>query len=132
MNISRLLIGTYAYITAPFGGVIHGSNPCAVAILGFPRKPALVIRNLDFARKAIGGIPSEKRVDLETACAAFVERQRRENRNRRTIYSDAQALRYFCQFAGWKLPLIELTEARINEYFDTMNPRWTGELSTAG
>jgi hypothetical protein len=26
----------------PFGGVIHGSNPCAVAILGFPRKTALV------------------------------------------------------------------------------------------
>jgi len=88
----------------------------------FGNDAAEIIRNLDFARKAIGGIPSEKRVDLETACAAFIERQRRENRNRRTIYSDAQALRYFCQFAGWKLPLIELSEARINEYFDTMNP----------
>jgi hypothetical protein len=88
----------------------------------FGNDAAEVIRNLDFARKAMGGIPPEKRVDLETACAAFIERQKRENRNRRTIYSDAQALRYFCQFAGWKLPLIELTEARINGYFDTMTP----------
>ena len=83
---------------------------------------AEVIRSLDFARKTIGGIPAEKRVDLQTACEAFIERQKRENRNRRTIYSDGQALKYFCQFAGWKLPLIELTEARINEYFDSMNP----------
>jgi hypothetical protein len=88
----------------------------------FGNDPAEVIRNLDFARKTIGGIPPEKRVDLETACAEFIERQRRENRNRRTIYSDRQALKYFCEFAGLTLPLIELTEARINEYFDTMKP----------
>ena len=81
-----------------------------------------MIRNLDFARKTIGGIPAEKRIDLETACTAFVERQRKENRNRRTIYSDRQALKYLCQFAGRELPLIELTEARLNEYFDTMQP----------
>src|ERR1700676_4323876 len=56
-----------------------------------------VIRNLDFAKKTIGNIPEEKRVDLETACEAFVDRQIRENRNRRTVYSDRQALRYFCQ-----------------------------------
>ena len=78
--------------------------------------------NLDFARKTIGGIASEKRVDLQTACEAFIERQRDENRNRRTIYSDGQALKYLCQFAGWKLPLVELTETKINEYFDTMKP----------
>ena len=83
---------------------------------------AELIRNLDFARKTIGGIPAEKRIDLETACTAFVERQRKENRNRRTIYSDRQALKYLCQFAGRELPLIELTEARLNEYFDTMQP----------
>jgi site-specific recombinase XerD len=73
-------------------------------------------------KKMVGGIASEKRVDLQTACEAFIERQKRENRNRRTIYSDGQALKYLCEFAGWKLPLIELTEARINEYFDTMKP----------
>ena len=73
-------------------------------------------------KKMVGGIESEKRVDLQTACEAFIERQKRENRNRRTIYSDSQALKYLCQFAGWKLPLVELTEARINEYFDTMKP----------
>jgi len=73
-------------------------------------------------KKMVGGIESEKRVDLQTACEAFIERQKRENRNRRTIYSDGQALKYLCQFAGWKLPLIELSEARINEYFDTMKP----------
>jgi integrase len=73
-------------------------------------------------KKMVGGIESEKRVDLQTACEAFIERQKRENRNRRTIYSDGQALKYLCQFAGWKLPLIELTDTRINEYFDTMKP----------
>src|SRR6266478_3491297 len=69
----------------------------------FGNDAAEVIRNLDFARKTIGGIPEEKRVDLETACTAFVERQRKENRNRRTIYSDRQALKYLCQFAGREL-----------------------------
>jgi len=73
-------------------------------------------------KKTVGGIESEKRVDLQTACEAFIERQKRENRNRRTIYSDAQALKYLCQFAGWKLPLVELTDTKINEYFDTMKP----------
>ena len=70
----------------------------------------------------VGGIESEKRVDLQTACEVFIERQKRENRNRRTIYSDSQSLKYLCQFAGWKLPLVELTDTRINEYFDTMKP----------
>lgn len=88
----------------------------------FGNDAAELIRNLDFARKTIGDIPAEKRVDLETGCTAFIERQRKENRNRRTIYSDQQALKYLCQFAGRELPLIELTEARINEYFDTMQP----------
>jgi site-specific recombinase XerD len=88
----------------------------------FGNDAAELIRNLDFARKAIGGIPAEKRVDLETACAAFIERQNKENRNRRTIYSDRQALKYLCHFAGRELPLIEFTEARLNEYFDTMQP----------
>ena len=73
-------------------------------------------------KKMVGGIASEKRVDLQTACEAFIERQKRENRNRRTIYSDRQSLKYLCQFAGWKLPLVELTDTRINEYFDTMKP----------
>ena len=73
-------------------------------------------------KKTVGGIASEKRVDLQTACEAFIERQKRENRNRRTIYSDSQSLKYLCQFAGWKLPLVELTDTRINEYFDTMKP----------
>jgi integrase len=88
----------------------------------FGNNAADVIRNLDFAKKTIGNILGEKLVDLETACDAFIQRQKRENRNRRTIYSDRQALKYFCQFAGWKLPLIELTEAKINDYFDTMKP----------
>jgi integrase len=88
----------------------------------FGNDAAELIRNLDFARKTIGGIPAEKRIDLETACTAFIERQRKENRNRRTIYSDRQALKYLCQFAGRELPLIELSEARLNEYFDTMQP----------
>jgi hypothetical protein len=61
---------------------------------------AELIRNLDFARKTIGGIPAEKRIDLETACPAFVERQRKEKRNRRTIYSDRQALKYLCQLTS--------------------------------
>jgi integrase len=102
-----------------------GSDDLALLALikkQFGNDAAEVIRNLDFARKTIGGIPAEKRVDLETACTAFIERQRRENRNRRTIYSDRQALKYLCQFAGRELPLIELTEARINDYFDTMEP----------
>jgi integrase len=73
-------------------------------------------------KKMVGGIESEKRVDLQTACEAFIERQKREIRNRRTIYSDSQSLKYLCQFAGWKLPLVELTDTRINEYFDTMKP----------
>jgi hypothetical protein len=57
----------------------------------FGSDAAELIRNLDFACKTIGGIPAEKRIDLETACTAFIERQRKENRNRRTIYSDRQA-----------------------------------------
>jgi site-specific recombinase XerD len=88
----------------------------------FGNDAAELIRNLDFARKTIGGIPAEKRIDLETACSAFIERQRKENRNRRTIYSDRQALKYLCQFAGRGLPLIEVSETRLNEYFDTMQP----------
>jgi hypothetical protein len=88
----------------------------------FGDNAAAVIRNLDFAKKTIGNISEEKLVDLETACDAFIQRQKRENRNRRTIYSDGQALKYFCQYAGWKLPLVELTESKINDYFDTMKP----------
>jgi hypothetical protein len=88
----------------------------------FGDNAAEVIRNLDFAEKTIGNIPEEKRVDLETACEAFVDRQIRENRNRRTVYSDRQALRYFCQFAGGGSSLMELTETKINDYFDTMKP----------
>ena len=103
---------------------IESSDLALLALIKkqFGNDAAEVIRNLDFARKTIGGIPAEKRVDLETACTAFIERQRNENRNRRTIYSDGQALKYFCQYAGGKLPLIELTEAKINDYFDTMKP----------
>ncbi len=103
---------------------IESSDLALLALIKkqFGNDAAEVIRNLDFARKTIGGIPAEKRVDLETACTAFIERQRNENRNRRTIYSDGQALKYLCQYAGGKLPLIELTEAKINDYFDTMKP----------
>jgi integrase len=88
----------------------------------FGDNAAEVIRNLDFAKKTIGNIPAEKRVDLETVCEAFIERQIREKRNRRTVYSDRQALRYFCQFAGGGSSLMELTETKINDYFDTMKP----------
>jgi hypothetical protein len=84
--------------------------------------PLEYLEAIGLYKKMVGGIASEKRVDLQTACEAFIERQKRENRNRRTIYSDSQSLKYLCQFAGWKLPLIELTDTRINEYFDTMKP----------
>lgn len=83
---------------------------------------AEVIRNLDFAKRARGGIPEEKRVDLETACNAFIARQINEGRNRRTVYSDGQALKYFCKFVGARLPLIEVTDAKIIDYFDQMKP----------
>src|SRR5271166_4636462 len=93
---------------------IESSDLALLALIKkqFGNDAAEVIRNLDFARKTIGGIPAEKRVDLETACTAFIERQRHENRNRRTIYSDGQALKYLCQFAGGKLPLVELTDTK--------------------
>jgi hypothetical protein len=57
----------------------------------FGNDPAELIRNLDFAQKTISGIPVEKReITLEAACIAFIERQVREKRNRRTVYSDRQ------------------------------------------
>jgi integrase len=107
----------------PAGGV-QSDDFALLALIKkqFGNNAAEVIRNLDFARRTIGNIPPEKRVDLETACNAFIERQEREERNIRTIYSDRQALKYLCAFAGEKSPVTELTEAKINEYFDTMKP----------
>jgi hypothetical protein len=89
----------------------------------FGNDPAELIRNLDFAQKTISGIPVEKReITLEAACVAFIERQVREKRNRRTVYSDRQALKYFCGFAGAMTPLVEITEGLIVSYFDQMDP----------
>jgi integrase len=114
----------------------EGLNPASnldnddIALLALIKKQfgndaAEVIRNLDFARKTIGGIPPEKRIDLETGCKAFIDRQITQGKNRRTIYSDRQALVKFSAFAGDRLPLIELTETRVNEYFETMKPGGT-------
>jgi len=78
----------------------------------------------------VGGIASGKRVDLQTACEAFIERQKRENRNRRTIYSDGQALKYLCQFAGWKLPLVELTDTKDQRILRHHEARWSAAHAT--
>jgi hypothetical protein len=75
--------------------------------------------------KKINDIPAEKKVTLETACLDFVERQEHEQKNRRTIYSDRTALKKLSIALGPETPLVEVTQAMLDDYIAAMKPGTT-------
>jgi integrase len=75
--------------------------------------------------KKINDIPAEKKVTLEKACVDFVERQRHEQKNRRTIYSDKTALKKLSIALGRETPLVEVTQAMLDDHIAQMPPGTT-------
>jgi hypothetical protein len=89
------------------------------------KSAAQVLEAIKLGEKVGGSIPAEKRVDLETACLAFIDRQVHEKKNRRTVYSDRQALRKLSTALGPKTSFVEVTGQMLDDYITKMPPGGT-------
>jgi hypothetical protein len=81
-----------------------------------------LVHALDRDQRLMEGVNKHQGKTLEEACKAFMDRQRHEAKNIRTIYSDQQALKYLCDFVGYQTKMVEVSEFKLNEYFASMPP----------